>query len=677
MNAKHILSKLGIIKKFLGLLGFAKTGYRLKHNEAAFGVIPKVYSTIVYDSIVAFIVVYCTLLSFIDEQPTIISWSILKHCLSYVSLLTGVFILTEVHKIAWSTMGLKGIKDIFFSLLIVTVIYSLIVRIMSKSFTLPDSYVLVVMSTTFFSLLASRLGYNILRKKLRVIQQTTIKPQLLKETIFIIGDDDQVRQFMSVARKHFHIAGILTDNSHSIGSHINGVEIVGNALNLGLILKKLLKRDYNIDRIVVTKHVLCKGYIRSFLMENNGINVPIHSIDVLMPHLQGNNYQKVPTINIQDTFNSDIVASYKLDEQKLYEEFSGQNILIAGNNIKVIKGIIRRLQSLDIKSMIFTGMPLEQLEEIRAFFESVTSGVTGHFIYTDISCYQSLRQVFIKYKPQKVIFFASSIGLIDKGGYCSNIDLLKSNLLVPSYIAKLAFQEKISDIIMISSNKVENQNTIGATCSKIAEDYALSIGNYSGNKYTNFAIVRWDNIAGQSNSVTSYFTTQLESGSDVIINGEENSERILSIEEAVHSILYTTHTKTPDSNYRPNCQFYTVRGIGPISYASIAIIVTKLFIMNSKFQHKIKVNNVVEINQAYDLPKSGKMFDAVQPGIHTIVEPYLKYAPMKALIKKVETMLDSDHHELIIDNVIKEYFAIIAEENQQVFNVQSIAETVG
>ena len=107
-----------------------------------------------------------------------------------------------------------------------------------------------------------------------------------------------------------------------------------------------------------------------------------------------------------------------------------------------------------------------------------------------------------------------------------------------------------------------------------------------------------------------------------------------------------------------------MRGIGPISYAATAIIATKLFMMNNRFKHKIKVNNVVEINQAYDLPKSGKMFEAAQPGIHSIIEPHLKYSQMKALIKKIESMLDLEAAELVIDNIIKEYSAIIAEENQ-------------
>ena len=528
MNAKHIISKLSIIKKILVSLGFNKSGYRLKHNEQAFGFIPKIYSTIICDAITAFIVVYFTLTSFIEDTPTIASWSILKHSLSYICLLTGIFILTEVHKIAWSTMDIRGIKDIFFALLIVTIMYSFIVRIMSKSFTLPDSYIIAVMGATFFALLTSRLGYNVLRKRFKILQNTTIKPQLLRESVLILGCDDEIVHFIPSLKKHFNIAGVLTENSRSIGGHIRGVEIIGNVLSLSLVLKRIFKNGGNIERIFVTNRILCKGYIRSFLMENNGINIPIHNIDST-----GGNYKNnIPIIGMQDIFNSDIVSSYSLERQKLYEEFSGQNILVVGNNSQVIKEFIDNCQNLDVKSIIFTGMQMEQLEEIKAFFEAKNSGIIGHFFYTDVTCYQSLRAIFLRHKLHKVIYFASNLGILDKGGYTSSIDLLRFNLLVPSYLAKLAFQEKITDFVLISSNKVENQQTLGSACIKIAEDYALSIGNYSGNKYTNFFILRWDNIAGQPNSVTHYFQTQLHSNSDVIINGEENSERILNSKEA-------------------------------------------------------------------------------------------------------------------------------------------------
>ncbi len=118
-----------------------------------------------------------------------------------------------------------------------------------------------------------------------------------------------------------------------------------------------------------------------------------------------------------------------------------------------------------------------------------------------------LKEVFAFWQPDKVFHAAAykHVPLVE----ANPVEGIKNNILGTYEVAKAAHIAKVSDFILISTDKaVRPTNVMGAT-KRGAEQIAQA---FSETSETRFSMVRFGNVLGSSGSVVPLFRQQIEMG---------------------------------------------------------------------------------------------------------------------------------------------------------------------
>ena len=141
-----------------------------------------------------------------------------------------------------------------------------------------------------------------------------------------------------------------------------------------------------------------------------------------------------------------------------------------------------------------------------------------------------------KYNKIDIVFHAAAykhVPIVEQ-----NIsEAVNNNVFGTFKLIELSIKFKVSNFILISSDKaVRSSNIMGAT-KRLAE---LMCQAYSVKQnHTKFSIVRFGNVIGSSGSVIPIFKEQIASGGPLTVTHKDVTRFFISIEEAVNLVIQT------------------------------------------------------------------------------------------------------------------------------------------
>jgi FlaA1/EpsC-like NDP-sugar epimerase len=114
---------------------------------------------------------------------------------------------------------------------------------------------------------------------------------------------------------------------------------------------------------------------------------------------------------------------------------------------------------------------------------------------------------------------------------------VKNNVFSTLAITKASINKKVSNLVLISSDKaVRPTNIMGAT-KRLSELYMQSIYNHNKDINTNFAIVRFGNVLESSGSVIPKFKRQIKEGGPITLTHQDVTRYFMTITEAAQLVI--------------------------------------------------------------------------------------------------------------------------------------------
>ena len=228
----------------------------------------------------------------------------------------------------------------------------------------------------------------------------------------------------------------------------------------------------------------------------------------------------------------------KTDTNKVKEFIEGKNVLLTGAGGSIGSELCRQILSFAPARLIITGHGENSIFEIENEMR-ILLRTTRYKRRPEIICKivdtrfkDSLERVFEETGPQ-VVFHAAAHKHVPLMENNPNEAIL-NNILGTKNLVEVTAAGKVSDFVLISTDKAVNPANVMGTTKRIAEMITLNASKNNGKK---FCAVRFGNVLGSRGSVLNTFKKQALAGGPITITHPEIIRYFMTIPEAVQLVL--------------------------------------------------------------------------------------------------------------------------------------------
>ncbi len=234
-------------------------------------------------------------------------------------------------------------------------------------------------------------------------------------------------------------------------------------------------------------------------------------------------------------------AEQDIDESFINIQFKDKIICITGAGGSIGSEICRQILKYKVKKIVLLDNSEPSLYQINEELNNLKdNNIEVIPILCDLCDFNFLKEIFKIHKIDLIFHSAAykHVPLVE----LNPIAGIKNNIFSSKNICKVALENKIKKIILISSDKaVRPSNIMGAT-KRISELIFQSYANESSELNLNicFSMVRFGNVLNSSGSVVPLFKKQIDKGGPITITHPDIVRYFMSIPEAVKLVLMSS-----------------------------------------------------------------------------------------------------------------------------------------
>ena len=348
-----------------------------------------------------------------------------------------------------------------------------------------------------------------------------------EKKVFIYGAGEagaQLASHLSLS-KRYKILGFIDDKENLWGRKI---------FNIKIFSKKILdKCSRDIDRILLAIPSLKKDQKKEVINSIQKYNVPILEVPSIEEIASGEaKVEELRTIEIEELLGRESAIS----DQKVIANKKIKNsiICITGAGGSIGSELCRQILNLNPKKLILIEISEPSLylisQELRNEFKNpqrikpYLGNVTDKNFINDI----------FKKEKVEIAFHAAAykhVPLVES----NPLQGILNNYLSTKTICHCALENKLSNVLLVSTDKAVRPTSIMGVSKRIAE---IVCQYYSKlNKNTIYSMVRFGNVLGSSGSVVPLFKKQIKKGGPITLTDIEVIRYFMTIDEAVHLMI--------------------------------------------------------------------------------------------------------------------------------------------
>ncbi|RII29451.1 MAG: nucleoside-diphosphate sugar epimerase [Geobacter sp.] len=434
-----------------------------------------------------------------------------------------VFMVTGFYNSLWRYASLQDGIEIFKGVTLSSVLAVFVILFLRQFAPIPRSVFLLDWFLLFALIAASRLIWRIYRESY-VITKSCDGPRAL-----IVGAGEAGSLLLKEIRRHPHttynVVGFVDDDPDKRGMKLHGVPVLGTTKQL-----RVLILANEIEDVIIAMPSADSKSIRSIVDSCKNANVTFKTLPSIGELIDGTlTISQIKKIEIEDLLGREPVV---LDRELIGGYLTGKRVLITGAAGSIGSEICRQVVQFRPEKLILLEQAETPLYEIEKELAVRYPNLRILPLIADVRDRTKIFTIFEEFAPE-VVFHAAAYKHVPLMEY-NPAQAVLNNVFGSRNVADAAHLFKVSNMVMISTDKAVNPvNVMGAT-KRVAEIYIQALSRTSTTKFTT---VRFGNVLGSNGSVIPLFKEQIARGGPVTVTDKRIIRYFMTIPEATQLVL--------------------------------------------------------------------------------------------------------------------------------------------
>ena len=484
---------------------------------------------IITDAVLCFI---CTWLAFTLRLEELI---LLKDFNFYPALISviialPIFWLFGLYRTIFRYTGLSIVLNILTSTFVYGLIYFLIIGIYGiSSFTtnyaiVPRSIGIIQPMLLFFAIITSRLSVKYLLNN-----TYNFKKNFNKKNVFIYGAGDAGRQLVVSLENslEFKVKGFLDDNVN-----LHRQVLLGQFIYSPSNLEKLIQVN-NISIVFLALPTISRKKRNQIIEKLNQYKLIVKTLPSISEIVDGRiTISDIKDLNIDDLLSRDEV---KPEVKLLNKNIYSKTVLVTGAGGSIGSELCRQISRLKPNKLLLLELNEFALYKIYEELKILNKNLKIISLLVNAQDQEKLEAVFEIFKVDTIYHAAAykHVPLVEEN-ICEGI---KNNVFSTLAVAKASVIKKVSNLVLISSDKAVRPTNIMGASKRLSELCMQAIYEDNKDGFSNFSIVRFGNVLESSGSVIPKFKKQIKEGGPVTLTHKDVTRYFMTITEAAQLVI--------------------------------------------------------------------------------------------------------------------------------------------
>jgi FlaA1/EpsC-like NDP-sugar epimerase len=442
--------------------------------------------------------VLCTWLAFVLRLEELILFKDFNFYPALISIVIAipVFWMFGLYRTIFRYTSLSIIFTILASTFVYGLLYFLPIGVYSI-YGVPRSIGVIQPMLLFFGIISSRL----IIKHIFTIN-TGLKKSIKKQNVLIYGAGEAGRQLVIALENspELNVVGFLDDNKQ-----LHRQVLLGKTVYSPSKLEKL-SQVKNISLVFLALPSINRS-TRNRIIENlSKYKLICKTLPSISEIVDGKiTISDIKDLNIDDLLNRDEV---KPDIRLLNKNINLKTVVVTGAGGSIGSELCRQIAKLKPNKLLLIDLNEFALYKICEELKEFNKNLKIISLLVNAQNQEKLETIFETFNVDTVYHAAAykHVPLVEEN-ICEGI---KNNVYSTLAVAKASILKKISNLVLISSDKAVRPTNIMGVSKRLSELCLQGICNYTKDTNTNFSIVRFGNVLESSGSVIPKFKNKLD-----------------------------------------------------------------------------------------------------------------------------------------------------------------------
>ena len=476
--------------------------------------------------------ILCTWLAFVLRLEELVLFEDFNFYVALISIVIAlpIFWLSGLYRTIFRYTGLSIVLSIFISTFLYGLLYFLVIGVYGiSSYTpnfeiIPRSIGILQPMLLFFAILSSRLGI-----KYMLNNNLGSKNLFNKKKVLVYGAGDAGRQLVNSLENslEFKVKGFLDDNIE-----LHRQVLLGQTIYSPSKLEKLVKNE-GISLVFLALPSIGRVKRNKIIERLNQFKLIVKTLPSISEIVVGKiTISDIKDLNIDDLLNREQV---KPDTKLLNKNINFKNVLVTGAGGSIGAELCRQIAKLKANKLILLDLNEFALYKIHDELKILNKNLKIIQLLVNTQDQEKLEIIFESFKVDTVYHAAAykHVPLVEEN-ICEGV---KNNVFSTLAVAKASVIKKVSNLVLISSDKAVRPTNIMGASKRLSELCMQGIYEHTNDINVNFSIVRFGNVLESSGSVIPKFKKQIKEGGPVTLTHKDVTRYFMTITEAAQLVI--------------------------------------------------------------------------------------------------------------------------------------------
>ena len=350
-----------------------------------------------------------------------------------------------------------------------------------------------------------------------------------RKNVLVYGAGDAGRQLVIALDNspEFKVIGFLDDNEQLQKRVLLGQNVYSPAM-----LNKLVKiKDISLVFLALPR--INRSKRNQIIEKLNTYKLSVKTLPSISEIVDGRiTISDIKDLNIDDLLNREQVEP---DNQLLKKNINAKVVLVTGAGGSIGSELCRQIARLKPKKLLLLELNEFSLYKIYEELLILNKDLKIVSLLVNAQDQKKLEGIFDTFKVDTVYHAAAykHVPLVEEN-ICEGV---KNNVFSTLSVANASILKKVSNLVLISSDKAVRPTNIMGASKRLAELCMQGIHNHTKRIDTHFSIVRFGNVLESSGSVIPKFKKQIKEGGPVTLTHKDVTRYFMTATEAAQLVI--------------------------------------------------------------------------------------------------------------------------------------------